>query len=34
MLMHNVLGEWAMRETKTSPGSNIMDMIQEAKESL
>jgi len=29
--MHNVLGEWAMRETKTSPGSNIMDMIQEAR---
>ena len=31
MLMHNVLGEYIMGDTKTASGSNIMDMIQEAR---
>ena len=31
MLMHNVLGEYIMSDTKTASGSNIMDMIQEAR---
>ena len=31
MLMHNVLGEYIMEDTKTASGSNIMDMIQEAR---
>ena len=29
--MHNVLGEYIMGDTKTASGSNIMDMIQEAR---
>ena len=29
--MHNVLGEYIMGDTKTTSGSNIMDMIQEAR---
>ena len=31
MLMDNVLGEYIMRDTKTASESNIMDMIQEAR---
>ena len=31
MLMDNVLGEYIMGDTKTASESNIMDMIQEAR---